>query len=261
MNPDSRKQIEDLLSDFMRNIIHRRTVTQPFRAEEIEQSNPFGFRLVPIEIWKGSRFERSFVTSLGQRVFEQVAKIIAEGTGSYAETQHSQIVTINSYREEKINEILSMNRSSTRDPNWHDDINEVLSLHNQRYLDVRVIFDLYIRRINGVEEYYSIKTVKPNLDQTEIAKRDMLIMKSAKENCNVYFALPYNPAGEGGNYRQLHSIPYRIFNMDNDECVLIGASFWNSVGQSNETYNCLLEIFEDVGKEYEPIIRNDYLGL
>ena len=261
MNETTREQIIELMSGFMQNIIKRRIEIEPFRSDEIEKVNPFGFRLVPIEIWKGSKFERSFVTSLGQKVFEQLARIIAEGTGAYVRNQYSQEIILNSYREEKIFEILSMNRSSTRVPNWDLDVNDILSLHNQKVLPKRVIFDLYIKRNEGLEEYYSIKTVKPNLDQTEIAKRDMLFIKSAQEECETYFALPYNPAGEGGDYRKIHSIPYKIFDMDKDECVLIGSAFWNKVGHDNQTYSELLDIFEEVGGRFEYQIRRDYLGL
>lgn len=261
MDNITKKRIKELLSAIMQKVLEKRTVKEPFRTEDVKHENPFGFRLVPVEIWKGSKFERSFVTSLGQGVFEQIAKVIAEGTGAFAENQHTVDITINTYRAEKIEEIIAMHRASKRVPNWEADVREVLTLQNQRYQDLRVNFDLYIKRTNGKEEFYSIKTVKPNLDQTEIAKRDMLRIKAAKENCEAFFALPFNPAGEGGNYYKKHSIPYKILNMDKDECVLIGSQFWNKVGADNKTFEELLQVFEEVGKIYEPKIRQDYLGL
>ena len=69
-------------------------------------------------------------------------------------------------------------------------------------------------------------------------------------SCEVYFALPFNPAGEGQDYRKIHSIPYSIFDMSS-EPVLIGAAFWNKVGQDNNTYNQLLEIF---AKNYKRLL-------
>lgn len=261
MNQETMKKIEEVISAMMERIICRRIVEEPFRQEDIETKNPFGYRLVPIEIWKGSKFERSFVTTLGQMSFEQLARIIAEGTGATAENQHVEDITINTWRKEKIDEILELQRKSQRTPDWEAEVAEILSLKNSKYEDLRVRFDLYIKRLNGKEEFYSLKTVKPNLDQTEIAKRDMLYTKACKEECEVYFALPFNPAGEGGAYRRVHSIPYQIFEMDDDECVLIGAKFWNKIGNDKNTYNELLEIFEKVGEKYSEIIRKDYLGL
>lgn len=260
MNQNTIANIENIISDMMNKILHKRIVLEPFDENEIAAKNPFGYRLAPIEIWKSSKFERSFVTSLGQKCFESLAKTIAEGTGAIAENQHVENITINTFRKEKIDDILKMQRKSEKLPNWSNELIEILALDNKRYEDLLVRFDLYIRRLNGKEEFYSIKTVKPNLDQTEIAKRDMLYTRSVKE-CDVYFALPYNPAGEGGNYKKIHSMPYSIFDMDNDDSVLIGSEFWNKVGQDANTYNELLSIFERVGSSYSLRIKHQYLGL
>lgn len=108
MNNDTKNKIENLLSEMLERIINKRTVIEPFDEKKVEMENPFGYRLVPIEIWKDAKFERSFVTSLGQSVFEQVAKIIAEGTGAYAENQHNEYITINTWRKEKVDELLKL---------------------------------------------------------------------------------------------------------------------------------------------------------
>lgn len=261
MDEETSVKVKNLISGMMDRIIRKRTVLEPFNENDIKNENPIGYRLVPIEIWKGAKFERSFVTSLGQGVLEQLAKVIAEGTGAVAENQHVFEGTINTWRKEKIDEILNSQRNNERKPNWNSEVDEVLSLENNRYENIRVRFDLYIKRTDGSEEFYSIKTVKPNLDQTEIAKRDMLHIKACNTTSNVYFALPFNPAGEGYDYRQVHSIPYKLFNMDKDESVLIGSKFWNKVGNDNETYNELLGIFEELGADYSKKIRKEYLKL
>lgn len=261
MNQETIDKIEIVISNMMDNIIRRRVSTEPFIETDIENNNPFGYRLVPIEIWKGAKFERSFVTSLGQGSFEQLARIIAEGTGAFAENQHLEDIQINTWRKEKIDDLLNLQRASQSPPDWNQEIKEVLELKTSRTLDFNLRFDLYIKRQNGKEEYYSMKTVKPNLDQTEKAKKDMLLMKGFKEDSETYFALPYNPAGEGNPYKSVHSIPFRIFNMNDNSSVLIGSSFWNKVGESEDTYNQLLAIFKRVGEKYSNIIRKDYLGL
>ncbi|MEZ4508934.1 MAG: TdeIII family type II restriction endonuclease [Eubacteriales bacterium] len=114
-----------------------------------------------------------------------------------------------------------------------------------------------MRRNNGAEEYYSIKTVKPNLDQVEIAKRDMLRISTAKPNCRAYLGLPYNPDGEGNLYTW--TIPKKLFDMNNSPAVLIGASFWNAVGASDTTFIELLELFREIGVESKERITNDFL--
>ena len=95
MNIETRRKIEEHLRKVMKRIVEKRTVQEPFNEEEIKNKNPFGYRLVPIEVWKGSKFERSFVTSLGQGIFEQIAKIIAEGSGAMAENQYAKTIRLN----------------------------------------------------------------------------------------------------------------------------------------------------------------------
>lgn len=264
MNQETRERIIKHLMQVMDRIVHKRTVQEPFDEEEIKKTNPFGYRLVPVEVWKGSKFERSFVTSLGQGIFEQIAKIIAEGTGAEAINQYNRSVKLNTWQVEKIDSILATQRSQRGNKQIVKTIREELeglrALDNDRYQDVEVLSDLWIKRIDGREEFYSLKTVKPNLDQAEKAKKEMLRLMTA-ENVEAFFALPYNPAGEGGTYKDIHSIPYKLFDMDNDEYVLIGRKFWNKIGEDNNTYDDLLEIFDEVGKIYIQRIKEEYFGL
>lgn len=263
MNEETRNRIRNHISPIMERLIHRRVVTEPFNEAEIAARNPFGYRLVPVEVWKGSKFERSFVTILGQGIFEQIAKMVAEGSGAYASNQHDTTFTINTWRNEKIEEILASHRNSGRKPNWNEEVAEVLNLSNQNFTEVTVKFDLYVRRTDGREEFYGLKTVKPNLDQTERAKRDMLRMVTGNSSTTeAYFALPFNPSGEGNLYRAAgHTIPYKIFEMDNDPCVLIGRAFWNKIGDSEHTYDELLELFSEIGAHYSNVIRRDYFQI
>ncbi|MEN8435871.1 TdeIII family type II restriction endonuclease [Clostridium septicum] len=273
MNIETRNKIEEHLRGVMKRIVEKRTVQEPFNEEEIKNKNPFGYRLVPIEVWKGSKFERSFVTSLGQGIFEQIARIIAEGSGAMAENQYVKTIRLNSWQLEKIDNILEKQRkqkntsktktkgSTIKVKTINEELDFLRELETDRYQDVNVLFDLYIKREDGAEEYYSLKTVKPNLDQTETAKKDMLRLMTAEQNSEAFFALPYNPAGEGEIYKSAHAIPYKLFDMDNDNNVLIGKKLWDKIGADNNTYNELLDIFDKVGEEYIAKIRNEYFGI
>lgn len=259
-------KIEEHLNMVMERIIKKRTVQEPFNENEIKMKNPFGYRLVPVEVWKGSKFERSFVTSLGQGIFEQIAKIIAEGTGAQAVNQYVKTIQLNTWQIEQIDSILQQQRSQSGNKEKsiiktvQEELELITSLQTDRYQDVDVLFDLWIKRKNGKEEFYSFKTVKPNLDQTEKAKREILRLM-ARENVDAFFGLPYNPAGEGKVYKTAHAIPYKLFDMDQDENVLIGSALWNKIGDSEHTYNILLDIFEKVGQTYKQKIKNEYLGI
>lgn len=264
MNEQTKQRVREHLSKVMERLVKKRTIDEPFLESDIERNNPFGYYLVPIEVWKGAKFERSFVTSLGQGILEQLGKIIAEGTGAIAINQHDTTMTINTWRIERIEEVLKSQRGKGKNKktaNWIEEVQEILLLENQRFEEITVKSDLYVHRQDGRQEYYSFKTVKPNLDQTETAKRDMLYLKAGNPECDPYFALPFNPAGEGNVYKQAHSVPYKLFDMDNDPSVLIGAAMWNKIGDCENTYNELISIFKEVGEIYSKKIRMEYLGL
>ncbi|KUP39231.1 TdeIII family type II restriction endonuclease [Bacillus velezensis] len=261
MNAVTKEHIKNLIELTMNKVIRKRTVGEPFNEGSIKLNNPFGYYLVPIEVWKGSKFERSFVTTFGQKTVEQLGKIIAEGTGAYAELQYKKEFELNAWKLEKIESILTSQRNSEKKPDWHQEVKEINSLETKRYEGVRVISDLYVKRTDGREEFYSFKTVKPNLDQTEKAKRDMLRLAAKSSDYYPFFALPSNPAGEGNLYKNAHTPPFKLFDMDNDPCVLIGSKLWNHIGQDDNTYNELIKIFQEEGEKFTNIIRKEYFGI
>src|SRR5699024_7543950 len=233
----------------------------------VERNNPFGFRLVPLEVWQGSKFERSFVTTLGQGIFEQIAKYIAEGTGAYAENQHKQEVVLNTFQNETIDNIISKQRQSTTRgkknsinvPDLHEEIEYLQNLNTPSIIESIIISDLYVKRLNGREEFYSFKTVKPNIDQTAIAKKNLLSLRVSDKNFESYFALPYNPAGDGKSYLEAgHPLPKKLFDMDDEDFVLVGAPLWNKLGEDSNTYEELLKIFEESGERSTKWIRREY---
>ncbi|MFD3259639.1 TdeIII family type II restriction endonuclease [Paenibacillus lentus] len=262
MNAHTQEAIVRHLAQVMERIIERRCIMEPFDEKAVENANPFGFRLVPLEVWKGAKFERSFVTTLGQGIFEQIGKLIALGSGAEAINQHAITFKVCTWRLEKIDSILSKLRQNKSTPNWQQEVEEILALENERFEEVTVLSDLYIRRPSGTEEFYSFKTVKPNLDQTERAKRDMLRLIAGDPAREPYFGLPFNPAGDGNPYRSSgFSIPFKIMNLDQDASVLIGSKLWNKIGGDPNTYTELLQLFEQVGNVMTPKIRHDYFGI
>lgn len=94
----------------------------------------------------------------------------------------------------------------------------------------------------------------PNLDQTEIAKKDMLLLKAHNPGYRTFFGLFYNPGGEQRlDYNW--TMPFKLFDMHHDEVVLIGKDYWNTLGDDN-TYTELLEIFAKVGVYTKDRINN-----
>lgn len=268
MNTDTRERVRNHIQSAMNDLIVRRTQTEPFDEALVAETKPFGYLLVPIEVWKGSKFERSFVTTLGQGIFEQIGKIIAEGTGAQAENQYERTIEINTFRSQTIDSIIQSQRGRRARgtpitiPNLSAELDQLASLRNDAYQSFTVRSDLYIRRTNGHEEFYSFKTVKPNIDQTAEAKKNLLLLKTADPNCDAYFGLPYNPAGDGNDYSLAeHSIPRKLFDMNDTRYVLIGSDLWNTIGDDPNTYGELMDIFAEIGQSTREIIRERYMEL
>lgn len=263
MNAETRQLVMNHIIVAMDKKIHDMTVENPFNEDAVFAKNPFGARIVPNEVWKGSKFERSFVTTLGQGIFEQIGKIIAQGTGAHAENQHKRVLTLNTFQTQTIEQIVERQgkeKSKKKEaPKVKKEIKMIQELSIDSTVSVSVISDLYVRRPDGREEFYSFKTVKPNKDQSAIAKKNLLYLKVAQPECDAYFGLPYNPAGEGNSYgSQSHKIPYKYFDMDDDRFVLVGSDLWNRIGQDEDTYDELLEIFDEVGQVTRERIKAEY---
>jgi len=218
MNNTTKRQIADEFKNCIKNSLKR-----------IKNSDgdyrPFHRRLLNEEILKFSKFERSFSTSFGQRVVEKISNIIVLSipNTSNVENQKKTKIQISKDCLSKIEEHLINLRDNTlnRKPNWILDTKDIES--NKSEIELRVISDLYFKR-NNIDYFFSLKTVKPNIDQVAEAKRDMLKLFANNPNSKMYFAIPYNPYGENKN-EYAHTPPFQIFDMINDSCVLIGKDY------------------------------------
>lgn len=241
-----------LVRDEFKDCVQRTLV----RLQGEATSMPFHEALLSREAIFWSRFERSFSTSFGQRVIEKISSYIAKYSGAQnVITQKQTTVTLDVNKFSAIEHNIHTARSNTfgYSPDWNSEVNFIHNISpDGRVESQRVISDLYFER-NGVANYFSIKTVKPNIDQTAEAKRDLLKLKLANNSANVYFGLYYNPFGEG---RELYrwTPPMRIFNFHRDPCVLIGRDYWDTLG-GRGTYDTVLEIAQSVSHELQQLVR------
>ncbi len=214
------------------------------RVEEQKNYRPFHEALLTKELITASAFERSFSTSFGQGPIEEISKIIAQEDCIECERQRETMVNVNKGANDEIGRIVSSLRSNDANPNWKNEVSRVAAFNKGDYIVRKVLSDLYIKR-KDEEIFISIKTVKPNIDQTEIAKKDMLLLKAHNSDFKTFLCLYYNPGGDKkSDYNW--TMPFKIFNMHKDECVLIGEEYWDFIGKKG-TYKELLKIFEQVG--------------
>ncbi len=227
------------------------------RLERAETNRPFHVALLSEEALFWSRFERSFSTSFGLRVIEEVSKIVAlAGGATKAVRQSRKDLQIDSAIDAAITNHLNAIRSGNSTNSWEKTVEEISStprtgdlVHHQ------VISDLWWLK-DDHDHYMSIKTVKPNIDQTVAAKQDLLRLFLADQTCKVYFGLYYNPFGEDRT-TYAHNPPMKIFNFHTDPVVLIGRDYWDTLGGAG-TYDVVLEIAREVGTETRKILEYLY---
>ncbi len=216
------------------------------RTKKNISHRPFHESLLTKELVKASSFERSFSTSFGQGPIEEISQIIAVDFGFETKRQKETYVNVFKGAIDEIERICSNLRSGEKSPNWNKEVKRLAAYSKGDSEVRRVISDLWLKK-DDQEIFISIKTVKPNLDQTEIAKKDMLLLIAHNPSFQTYFGLFYNP---GGSKRSDYNwkIPFKIFDMLNDDVVLIGPDYWNKIGDNN-TYKELLKIFKKVGEK------------
>lgn len=217
---------------------------------------PFHTALLSDDVIFWSAFERSFSTSFGQRVIEELARLVALSNGAeQAERQVETIIIIDQAYEEAIHDHMQQIRSKNKTMinAWVPTVQNILKTPlSGKVRRVRIISDMWWRK-DGIDNYVSLKTVKPNIDQTAVAKEDCLHLKIADPNCNAYFGLPYNPYGENREDYAFNP-PMGIFDFRHDPVVLIGRDLWDTIGGKG-CYDELLNIAAQVGVETQEIIK------
>lgn len=243
----------NLIADEFRNCVNG-TIERVMSTEQTYR--PFHTALLSEDAVFWSAFERSFSTSFGQRVIEEIARLVALSNGAtHAKRQVETTVRIDAAYEEAIHDELRLLRGRNRgfDYGWYATMQRIQRVRPVGHMvDIRVISDMWWHK-DGIDNYISLKTVKPNIDQTAVAKEDCLHLAIADPNCNVYFGLPYNPFGE---FREdyAHNPPMGIFDFRHDPVVLIGREMWDTIG-GNGCYEELLDIAAQVGSETREIIN------
>lgn len=236
----------------------------PLIVISIEQKKPLYAALVPDEIFKGSHFERRFVTPFGG-VWEKLAVTAASVGMGEAHKGYTISGQVRQERLKRIQEVLNKlehkeTEGSRLKPNWDQEINYILDGKGE-LIPTTVICDVYAKNISTGSAYaFELKAPLPNSDQTKVSKEKIfkLLSMEIPQVENAFFVLPYNPYGKKENYNW--SFPKRWFDMINDPVVLIGNEFWDFLGGTG-TYKLFISEVNKLGKEYKDRIYREYLGI
>lgn len=255
------RNVNHMLNSKYRELIASEFKNCVLNTIERVESNPRTFRpfhsaLLSNEAIFWSCFERSFSTSFGQRVIEELARIVVMSNGATcAQRQRETNIEIDAAYNNSISvHIQNLRSNKCKNIDWNSSLAEIrAAVTSGYYVKVRIISDLWWHK-DGIDHFVSLKTVKPNIDQTAIAKEDCLRLSVANPRCKVFFGLPYNPYGPNKeNYN--FSPPMRIFDFKHDEVVLIGKELWDELG-GRGCYEEILEIARQVGVDTKPVIND-----
>ncbi len=248
MKSATREKIWTYLEGFMQGLINKYD-PEVIRDEVFEKAlfdpakgnyKPFHMALIPKELLRIQSFFRSFSTSLGQGVFEYIAKIIAEDSGRWKEVK----------RNSKFKATASPNIETFVDRFLEEVVTGQIKPYPVHLLEPEddstkeIVVDLYL--YDGKTPYFiEIKSPKPNKDQTRRTKEKFLYLLATYPNSRAYYGMPYNPFGdEKSKYRWSFTSMY--FDIQNE--VLIGSEFWDFIGGEG-TYEELLSLFKEFGEE------------
>lgn len=208
---------------------------------------------------------QSLYTSFGMSVYEQMAVILADSAGFYAERQYKLLGEIDSETEQKIDSYWNDLKSALKNKqNIKSDKEKEFKMiansikNGQALTDGDSVVDLYIKKPNGDEFFIDITTVKNNLKSFEVLKLKLLrwigLKLSVDKNArfNTLIAIPYNPYYPNDYI----SSRWNATILDEKYDILVQDNFWNFVGNDNSTYTELLDIFKEVGNEVEEEINN-----
>ncbi len=260
-----KKEIQVVIKELMDSVMNRVLVEDPFIVENHRAKKPLYAALVPNEIFKGSHFERRFVTPFGN-VWEKLAVVAANAGIGYGEMQHTITGTVNAERLRRITETLNKldygkKKNKRIKPNWKKELVYILKGKSKKLLPTNVICDVYAEDTgNDIKYVFELKAPLPNSDQTKVSKEKILklyCMEPPQVN-EAFFALPYNPYGRRQDYAW--SFPEKWFNMKEDEVVLIGEEFWEKIGGTG-TYRAFIEAVNEIGQEYKERVYREFLGI
>jgi len=236
----------------------------PFIIEDFRSHKPLYAALVPDEIFKGSHFERRFVTPFGN-VWEKLAKLSAEFGLGYSETHKKITGKIPKERLRRIYEVLARLEHPTdgikrAKPDWENELAYILEGKGE-LLPTVVECDVYAEDTTNHKKYaFELKSPLPNSDITKVSKEKLfkLFSMEPKRIIFPFYVLPYNPYGKREDYSW--SFPLRWFNMKNDRVVMIGKEFWDFIGGEG-TYDLFIQEINKLGRVYRERIYREYLEI
>src|SRR3989338_10748362 len=244
ISTEQEEQIKNLLRDTLNKKLSkykRESFYMPFLSALIQDSEKVA----------AYSFMHSINTSLGMSVYEGVSVILAKPISEVAKRNVKVEGMLSPAQKEAISKIVNELREGIRKVNQEKESAEVLKADAKGGKNQKdnQIADFFMKRDNK-EYYFEIKTVKPNIDVFTKSKVKLLEWTARKQKpIKAILAFPYNP---------YHPEPYSRFTeqgvVEHGKEFMIAEEYWDFVGGKG-TYEKLLKIFDEVGKEFKEKIK------
>ena len=215
-------------------------------------ASPFQKMILP-EARLYSSFERSLSASLG-KAFDYIGAAIAKA--AYGNGEHDYVLDskISAEAISCIEDIVNKYKQRIGVmPKTKTELAEVFSVVDQGHATIerKIKSDVFFVDHEGYENYLEIKTPQPNYDQCSAMKVRILsiyAMRRAEPKVRALVVFPHSPNGTIGDYAWP---PLRyFFDPAHDWYArglsLMGPGLWNFIGNSDETFQCMLDCFYNV---------------
>jgi hypothetical protein len=219
----------------------RESYSMPFLARLIQDSEKVA----------SYSFIHSMATTLGMSIYEDVSKIIAEETADECFTKYDIGGVLSREQKSVINDIVRKLRNKEEKANHDKEVQLVLNAtaKDGTAQSEGRIADFYMFR-DGLEHYFEIKTVKPNIDVFTKSKAKLLEWVARRRKpVKIFLAFPYNP---------YYPKPYERFTeqglLERGKEFLVGNEYWDFLAGDN-IFKELLDLFDSVGKKYKNKIK------
>lgn len=217
---------------------------------------PFHTRLLGKDRLALFSFIHSLNTSFGTSIFEPVAKVLAKPNFKNAHSQATSGALISEKAQRVIQDIIDDLTVASKTPAKKAELEEIRKVSQTGIMRTvkQTKIDLLLESHNNEFYLFDLKTAKPNKGDFKGFKRMLLewaatfFATNPNAEINTLIAIPYNPYAPK---------PYSRWTMagmlDLPQELKVAEEFWDFLGGEN-SYNELLDIFEQVGVELRPEI-------
>ena len=238
INKEQKQKIEDRLVSMIEKKLKRysrETASMPFLVRLIQDSRKVA----------SYSFIHSIATSLGMSIYEEVSQILVADSCEECFRKYDLGSVLSEEQKTVIDNIIRELRNNERPPDYEKDMRLILNASSRDGKQQKEgrIADFYMLR-EGVEYFFEIKTVKPNIDIFTKSKTKLLEwIARRRKPIRVILAFPYNPYFPK-SYKRFTEQNLMQMRVD----FLVGEDYWNFLSGEN-TFTDLLEVFDDVGKK------------